>query len=241
MAGSWSLMTKVAQKKYDDLKESWYGPGERIDLHLPLGIRIGGMIDIPQPDFILAGDSLKIKHPGLSNIVLSYGVIPMGKSVFYRFYLQASKSIYMLELVTNERKDVDQCTIFMQYDEIFPDDWAFWLDDREGYIGYSVFQTKDNTPYFRVWEDPDRATILGQDDHGNEITRIPPVEFLENVYLDQYGKHQEMVKYDSMLYARQINADLNEFLLLSAVSGDDSASIQVMIGIPLEPVSLKVI
>ncbi len=132
MAGTWSLLTRIGMKKMDDLKESFQRTGDRIDKDLPLGLRVRGMVEIPQVDFILAGDKLKIKHPGLSNIVLSYGVIPLGKSTFHRFYLESSGGIYMLQLITDERKQVEDCKLFMPFDEIYPDDWGFWLDDREG-------------------------------------------------------------------------------------------------------------
>lgn len=241
MAGTWSLLTRIGMKKMDDLKESFQRTGDRIDKDLPLGLRVRGMVEIPQVDFILAGDKLKIKHPGLSNIVLSYGVIPLGKSTFHRFYLESSGGIYMLQLITDERKQVEDCKLFMPFDEIYPDDWGFWLDDREGYIGYSVFQTKDQTTYYRIWEDPERATVVEQDDQGNKITRIPPVQFLETVYLDQYGKESEVVKYDTMLYGREITEQTNEFLLVSSVEATDGASVQIMVGIQLEPVAIKVI
>ncbi len=112
---------------------------------------------------------------------------------------------------------------------------------EKGYIGYSVFQTKDQTTYYRIWEDPERATVVEQDDQGNKITRIPPVQFLETVYLDQYGKESEVVKYDTMLYGREITEQTNEFLLVSSVEATDGASVQIMVGIQLEPVAIKVI
>jgi hypothetical protein len=241
MASTWSLLKKVGSKKFDELSESFERTGPRIDANLPLGLRIKGIVETPQVDFILAGDALKVKYPGPGNIVLSYGVFPMGKSMFHRFYLGASDEVYMLQIITDEQKNPQDCKLFMPYDEVFPDDWDFWLSERDGYIGYNTFQLQDGTQYFRVWDDPEREIVLEQDDQGNKITRVPPWEFLETVYLDPWGKQSEMVKHECMLYARAVNDQVNEFLLVSAAQDNDGASVQIMTGIALEPVSLKVI
>ncbi len=241
MAGTWALLSRMGEKKIEQWRDSFQRPADRIDQHLPLGIRVKGIVEIPQVDFILAGDQLRIKHPGISNIVISYGVIYMGPNTFHRFYLSSTTDIYMLQIITDEKKDVRDCKLFMPYDEIYPDDWGFWLDEHDGYIGYNIFQTKDGTGYERIWEDQERSVTLERDDRGNEITRIPPVEFLETVYMDPYGKDTEMVKYSSMLYGRTVNETTTEFLLVSAVEEGQGATVQLMVGVALEPMAIKVL
>jgi hypothetical protein len=241
MAETWNLLRRMGQKKIDQYKESFQRSGrDRVDKDLPLGIRMSGIVEIPQVDFILGGDQLKIKHPGDANVVISYGHFPVGDSVVRRFYLDASGIVYMLQIVTDRTNTVEECKLFMPYDEIIPDDWEFWLGERDGYIGYEIFDIKDGTRYFRVW-DSDRKTVVEQDDQGNQITRIPPMEYIETVYLSPWGEESETVKYDSMLYGRQVNENLDEYLLLSAVSEKDGASVQIMVGIELQPASIKVI
>jgi hypothetical protein len=44
-----------------------------------------------------------------------------------------------------------------------------------------------------------------------------------------------------MLYGRKINEEQNEYLLVSAVEEPDEASIQILVGIELQPVTLKII
>jgi len=242
MAGTWKLLRKVTEKKYDELKDSYRTSKlERVDKDLPLGLRINGMIEVPEVDFILGGNDLKIKYPGSSSIVKSYGMFPMGNVRVHRFYLDATDNVYMLQIVADENNIVQECKLFMPYDEVYPDDWDFWLSAHDGYIGLEIFQTKDQTQYFRVWDNDESKTVVEEDAQGNQLTRIPPVPFTEKIYLDPYGESVETVEYDCMLYGRHVNENVDEYLLLAAVNEKDGASVQIMVGIALEPSSLKVI
>lgn len=245
MCAMWNILRKVGLKKFEDVKDSFSKiTDERIDLDLPMGLRFNCLVEIPEVDFILSGDELEIKHPGSANSVISYGNFPVGDSLVHRFYLNHPDHVYMLQVITDSRKIVEEVKLFMSYDEVFPQDaesWDFWLSDQDGYIGLNVFDTKNGKRYFRVWENPDSMKILEQDASGNQINRIPPLSLLEDVRMDPYGKTSEMVKYDSMLYGRHVNDNVDEYLMLSATQERDGASIQIMVGILLEPASIKVI
>jgi hypothetical protein len=245
MANAWGLFKRIGQKKYDQLKDSYQtGATVRIDKDLPLGLRINGMVEIPEVDFILGGSDLKIKHPGTSNTVLSYGTFPVGDASVNRFYLDGPEQPYVLQVVVDSKKIVEECKLFMPYDEVYPqrsEDWAFWLADADGYIGLSVFQIKDGTQYLRVWQNDGAETVVEEDGSGNRLTRIPPVQLEETLYLDPYGKETEIVKYESMLYGRHANDSVDEYVLLAAVEEKDGASIQIMVGIELAPAAIKVI
>jgi hypothetical protein len=229
----------------DDMRESWEAkhPGNRIDMDLPLGFRINALVEIPQVDFILAGDQLKIKHPGLSNSVSAMGKFPMGQYMWYRFYLPTTEKLYMLQVIMGENKRVGDCKLFMPYDEVYPensDEWDFWLSPNDGYIGYSEFKLKDETSYAREWQGGTEQ-VLEDDGRGNRITRIQPYEMLETVYFDPYGKESDTVRHTSMMYSRWINHDLQEYLLVSADEDKDGAAIEIMTGVKLEPATIKVI
>ncbi len=242
MSNVWNVIKQMGLKKYGDMKDSYQRIGtERVDENLPLGLRLSGMIEIGAVDFILGGENLKIRPPASAEVILSYGRFPIGSVTVHRSYFASEGTPYMLQVAADSRGGIEECKLFMAYDEIYPHDWDFWLSEKDGYIGLSVFQLKDQTQYFRVWQNDESQAVLEQDSDGNSITHIPPVQFLETLYYDPYGERTETVKYDAMLYGRQVNQDVDEYLLVSAVNEKDGASVQVMVGLELSPASLKII
>ena len=69
------------------------------------------------------------------------------------------------------------------------EDWAFWLDEIDGYIGYPVMQSKDQDgpqQYPRSWAPSDQ--------------RISPFETIETI-IDTVGA-STVVQHQMMLYSR---------------------------------------
>lgn len=242
MASTWNLFRKIGQKKVDEYKES-YGKSfsDRIDRDLPLGLRFNCLVEFPEVDFILAGSDLLIKYPGSGCSVISFGKFPVGDSMAYRFYLSSSAGPYMLQLVADSNKVIEESKLFMPYDEIFPEDWGFWLADNDGYIGLSVFDTKNSTRFYRVWENAEATRVVEEDGQGGQIDRIPPVRFVEKIFTDPFGETTENVTHDSMLYGRHVNENVDEYLLISAIDEPEGASVQIMVGLELASTSIKVI
>ncbi len=245
MASTWNIFKKIGQRKIDEYKES-FGKSfsDRLDKDLPLGLRFNCLVETPEVDFILAGSDLLIKYPGSGCSVVSFGKFAVGDSMAYRFYLDSSAGPYMLQIVADSKKVIEECKLFMPYDEVLPsgpDDWGFWLSEEDGYIGLSVFDTKTSVRYFRVWENPDAVRVLEQGSSEAQIDRIPPERFIEKIYLDPYGESTETITYDTMLYGRKVTENVDEYLMVSAVDESDGASVQLMVGIELAPTSIKVI
>ena len=237
MLSNWGLLKRIIAKKASEKNEK-RPISERIDLSLPLGIRMKGIIEVPETDFILGGDQLKIKHPGSSNIVSAMGKFSIGDSTIHRFYLDAGDTIYMLQIIIDKKGAIEEGKLYMPFDEVYPnqDGWDYWLNEKDGYIGYSLFQTEDGIQYQRAWDnDGEQINLPAGTNH------IPPVEFTERIYHDAYGDSWEDVQHSAMLYGRDVTEDVQEFLLVSAVEEEDGASIQLMVGIPVEPTSLKVL
>jgi hypothetical protein len=242
MASTWNLFKKIGQKKVDDFRQSsGKSFSDKIDKDLPLGLRFNCLIEFPEVDFILAGADLLIKYPGSSCSVVSYGKFPVGDSMLHRFYLDTSEGPYMLQIVADSKKIIEECKLFMPYDEIYPDDWGFWLAEQDGYIGLSIFDTKSSVRFFRVWENPEATRIVESNTDGATIDRIPPVRFVETIYLDPFGEKTETVTYETMLYGRHVNESVDEYLMISAVDESDGASVQIMVGLELASPSIKVI
>jgi hypothetical protein len=240
MAGTWNLFKRILQKKTEEHKVENRLITQRIDYNLPLNLRIGALVEVSQTDFILGGSNLHIMYPEIKNSVKSMGKFSIGESTAYSFYLGVKDTVYTLQVVVDSKKSIEECKLFMPYDEMFPSPeagewWNYWLDDNTGYIGYSVFELTDKTQYDRVWQDPSSQVEL---DGG--LNRIHPIAFTEKIYLDEYGDSTTEIKHNAMLYGRYATDDVSEYLLVTAVESTESDSVQLLVGIEVNPTSLTV-
>lgn len=237
--GIWHIVRAIAAKKTGEAKGFLKKKKqvEAIDKKLPFDIHIGSSIKFDQSPYIVYSGKLKISSPGESCIVAAYGKIELDASLVHRFYLYDNdneENTSILQIIVDEdNSGVEECRLFKSEDEIFPDDqeeWAFWLDEEEGYIGWNIFQDKKENIYDRIW--------------GKEDTeRIEPVCFSETVFLDKYGENVSLVENTAMLYGRWIDEanEMAELILISAEeSGNDSALVQIYAGIDILPESFNV-
>jgi hypothetical protein len=213
---------------------------ETVHRDLPLGMTLNSLVQIPTFDFIPNECELKIKQPTTLMPVSAYGVIFLEKTFLHRFYLEAKNGTYMIETLTDKDMTIKECKLFMLYDEMYPGDWDFWLSDLEGSIGLGIFMTRDETLYFRVWDNEDEKKVVEEDEDGHQLTWIPPVQFEEIVCFASHDREPETVYYYSMLYGREVTEYVDEFLLLSAADEHKGASVKIMVGIELDPGSIKV-
>jgi len=241
--GAWHIFKTVAAKKAGEFKSSItrHKSKEKVDNNLPFGIRLNSSISLDQTHFIVYENELNMDPPGKSCIVEAYGKADISGSVVHRFYLadtENENNQSMLQVITSGRAGeheprVEECRLFKTLDEIFPqseDEWGFWLDDADGYIGWHLFEDKNQTRYQRVWGEDDRD-------------KIPPVSFSETVYFDPQGNHTTRIDSTGMLYGRWINEEDNaaELLLLSTeASNDDQALVHIYTGVDLIPGSFTV-
>jgi hypothetical protein len=237
--GTWSIFTTIMAKKAKQVEGFISGakPPEPVDRNLPLGLYVGASVDLDATPFILGGPALKIQLPGERNTVEAFGRINFASNILYRFYLKSlpGDQESMLQIAVNKDGDIEECRLFRSFDQVYPrlvDEWAFWLDEREGYIGWPVFETKDDqTQYARVWA-------------ASDPNHVPGFKFSETIVMDRYGRQVETVNHTAMLYGRQINEthQIVEYMLVGAEThGSDQALINVLVGIDMMPLVLKVI
>lgn len=248
MQFSWPIFKRIAAGKLERVKTFFTKAPERIDQNLPLGLRFTAMVEIPEADFILAGsENLKIAYPKGYGTVTAYGTFQFGESVGHRFYLVFNDGqVCILQVIVGKEGNVEECKLFAPFDEVFPansEDWDYWLSEQDGYIGFSVFVTKDDGPrYSRVWENTGPEMVVGEE-AGQKITRIPPVEFREIIYLDENGRSVEQVDYTAMLYGRWIKEEdgIAEYLLVCAVEDREGAAVRMLVGLEIQPSALKIL
>ncbi len=236
MAGEWRIFSAIARKKAGGLKEVFTGNKKQksVDHDLPLGLHIGGKIELDETGFLLHGDALKFGFPGKTQLIRAYGHIKLNGPVAHRFYLESeSDEQSMLELVVGPEGNLEETRLFSSLDTIYPadnDEWDFWLSSVDGSIGLSQFETRDGTLYDRAWSDSDAPYV-------------PPVEFAENVFLDSHGQDQAQVQHAAMLYGRWVSEadDFAEYTLLSAEEHQDGACVHILVGIDFNPMGITVV
>ena len=241
----WNIFRAVTLKKAEDAKGFFKRKkkSEPVDRKLPFDIRIGSSISFDQTPFILYGDKMKITSPGKECIVAAYGKIELAGSVIHRFYLyenQDKENTSFLQIVVDMHdsndnfQEITECRLFKIEDEIFPqseEEWGFWLDEKDGYIGWHSFEDKSGNVYEIAWADDDNAD------------RSEPVYFSETLYIDKYGENISVIDNTAMLYGRMIDEDndIAELAFISAEeSGNDSGFIRIYIGIDIIQGSFKV-
>jgi hypothetical protein len=240
MAGSWALLARIAKNKWSKKNEEVDRP--RIDGNLPLELKIGSRLSIMCPSAIIAGDKLNMKVPLGELSVVSYGTFTIYGFKGYRFYLSTdSQELFTLQVVLNQKGEIDDLKLYSLHDEITAipkDGWDFWLNDHDGYIGYSIFDLKDGTRYFRAWDNETEQEIVAKDDD-EVITHIPPVRFEETVHEDPYGDKRHRVTHLSMLYGRDATDSVAEFMMVSVADDQDGASVQILLGLGVAPIEVK--
>lgn len=189
----------------------------------PLGLGLGRAVAIDEAPFILIGGAIDIAHPGGQCQVIGHGRVDVGGVTAHRYYLAGPGGALagMLQVVPDQ-----ECRYFRPFDEVYPAseaEWAFWLDDADGYIGYPSFDAK-GTLYQRVWSPG--------------ATRIAPLRFQETME-KAGGGGAGTAEHSAMLYARQVacpGGNTWEYLLLSAIeAADGTAWVDLMLGIDLLP------
>ena len=137
-------------------KKAMFGKLSSSSPYRPKWFRIGMTLPLDPSLFILAAQSTHIRPPdGLSGSGLVsvefLGQVQSGEIVWHRLYPQGESCFFQVHL--DRHGNPDECRYFSKLDEVTPAseaEWAFWLDETEGQIGWPEFQTKDGELYQRI-------------------------------------------------------------------------------------------
>ena len=168
-----------------------------------------------------------------SNLAERHTIVAVGQFSLFgiditRAYLSQDPGAY-LHFATHGSAIVES-RLYRPYDEVIPatgEEWAFWLDQADGYIGYPIMQSKDDDgqqQYSRSWSPGE--------------TRINPFEVIEKI-TDAVG-NTTVVQHQMMHYSRAMAGDVPEHLLVSAAATADGMSVNLWLGINLVPHDLTI-
>jgi hypothetical protein len=202
-------------------------------------LRVGMTIPVDPSAFILAGGTTKVTPPAEAGMVSieavglvrdgtrPEGAWQEGAVSLHRLYLPGRDSFFHLHL--DARGRADECRYFSRLDQVAPasrDEWAFWLDQAQGMIGWPEFQTKDGKVYGRAW--------------APGSNRIPPRDQTETIR-DLSG--EQVRSLHAMLYAAPTGAPApapqTEYVLVEAVEEDGQAFVDIHAGIDINPQALS--
>jgi hypothetical protein len=196
----------------------------------PSLFRVGMTVAIDPAPFILAAKTVKVSPPAIDAghlaSIAAIGTVEAQPVVLHRLYLPEG-GFFQLHL--DDAGQPDECRYFSVIDEVAPaspEEWGFWLDPREGVIGWPEFQTKDGKLYGRVWSPGGEA--------------IPPRRLSETI-VTASGTTQAVSQ--AMLYAAPTGAPppapSTEYILVAAIEQQGQAWVRIAAGIDVNPASLS--
>ncbi|UEM01628.1 YjfK family protein [Skermanella rosea] len=203
------------------------------ETYTPSLFRVGMTLTMDPTPFILAGGTTKVTAPSEvsgSNMLVSVAMVSTvgdGAATLHRLYLPEETGFFQIHL--NTAGQPDECRFFSLVDEVHPgseEEWGFWLDQREGMIGWPEFQTKDGKVYPRAW--------------APGSSRIQPHTMYENG-TDANGMTVRTLT--TMLYAAPTGAadpaPPTEYIMVSAVEEGSRAWVDIHAGIDVNPAMLS--
>ncbi|MCK8783796.1 YjfK family protein [Roseomonas sp. NAR14] len=209
--------------------------------YTPRLFRVGQTVTLDPTPFLLLGGATHVPAPAapstsVERVSTLSSPLGDGRFALTRLYLPGGA---LLQLHLDAGGQPDECRYFAPLDEVTPqdnDEWGFWLDEREGAIGWPDFQTKDGKVYQRVWS-PGPA-------------RVPPLvldETLQGVEPERGGVPGQgggaTRRLTAMLYGAPTGAappaPQTEYMLVAVVEQGGEAHVEILAGIDVNPASLS--
>lgn len=225
MVGFFGLLSAIAKKHI--MMTHHEVPPQRT--RAPLRLSQGSVADINMVPVILAEDAGSLlKSVTERQTVVAVGRYSLQGLDFTRCYLSQDEGAYLHFACRSDH--ILETRLYQPYAEVIPataDEWRFWLDDTDGYIGYPIMQSKDEDgplQYQRTWS------------ASNE--RIAPMQAVE--WIVDIDGASTRAQHQMMHYSRSLNASVTEHLLVSAVEMNDGMSVNFWLGIDVTTPELAV-
>lgn len=232
---SFRIIRAVAGKKAGEAKRLFRKKRTRLDENLPLGVRLGCLIDVTEVALLPFKGLVQFEFPAFPLTVNAIGKIDLGDGVMaYRCYFERADAF--LQLVT-ERGDLAECRFYTLDRDVYPAseaDWDVWLNPGAGILGSPVVSHghPEEQVYTREWLDGD-----GQ---------AEPVVLTERFLNDPYGDDIVQEEQQAMSYFRVAHGDpanpndperIDEYLLITVGDG----VVEMYLGVDFMPEEITVI
>ncbi|MBF0320046.1 MAG: DUF2491 family protein [Nitrospirae bacterium] len=237
--GALGIFKHIVERQTEALSELLEKKKERVDSTIPLGIKINSMVKIDETKFILNEGKLKVQSPGAgTHTVVAAGKYTIGPISNYKVYMQSAmdRNDESIIQIAVENTEIISLTYYRVVDEVFPaseDEWGTWLNYDTGLIGYKDFIIDGELEY--------RRTIGStQQDY------VDPIHFTETVVMDPYGMTGMKVESRSMRYAREVDKDMQEYVVVTMEKVKNEfgtvkeAGVTIMAGIDLVEPELEI-
>lgn len=236
-----SLLSHYLKLKTEQFCGSASAAGRRTDTNLPLGLRIGAIVELPEHQFLLGRGKFQFEFPGKKHRVIGWSECIIAGSPNHRIYLQSdedSQKLSFLQIyLADNPAEGDETFIFQEAIERHPttvEDWEQWCpnhdDPRQEVLENSLIGLKDLTI-------PPNGTQFWRLIDNDGPSWIPPIRFMEQAYFDPYGRNVHRTDYAMMVYLRDIIPDTGnqdvEYMIAAKEDEEQGARIRIYLGAKL--------
>lgn len=245
----------LGKKEGKTLYEKWKANNEtKIDENLPLGIRVGGMleIDIPQSSLVLCRGDIVMKKPPKRGIIFSIGIEPLESDLkIIRVYYSKSvdepddvsevaflqvelkgKTILETKVFTLDNEfdltEDDSDSVFDNGDGTFTASIPFWLSGDQPILGGPEFQIPKGED--DLWA----FTRVSKPNLSQQVTE----ERIETLYSSSFEKSGVPMKLTLAEYHRLFKNPKafsgREYCTIRLNETPENASIEVYLGVSVE-------
>ena len=220
-----SLITSIAKAKFNKMFEK---KSQRIDVKVPLDLRLERTVSINPDKFILGEDKLSIIQPPDDMEISAIGYYNLFDTKYYNIYLDGHDNIErLLQININEIMYYE--TKWTQFN-LSQDEWHKWLNEENGFLGWKDIEIGGNN-YSR---------IIQQDG----ADWIQPITFSESITDDMFVPEVMKNQHEAMLFGRAIDLpdeELVENLFAEKIEDNNGAYVTCRAGIMLDVSDLKIL